>query len=164
MAEADYYEPIRKCLELLFRAAGKTVYAEIGANAGFSERAKRAIPPGRDIVFSFLRQRPDLLILLEDQYSPSLVTVEIKEKIQKLDDIYQAKQYKEVFDAKHGLLITISPIQEELKRLCRITPNILRSAADYQQFFVIGEFDKTSANMVDWFAENPFENAVYWSR
>ncbi len=164
MAEADFYEPIRQCLEALFKTVVRDVYSEIGADSGFSEKAKRAIPVGRDIVFAFLRQRPDLLVLIGEQHRPHLVTVEIKENSLKLEDIYQAKQYKEVFDAEHGLLITLSPIQEELKRLCRTTPNILRSVADHFQFLVIGQFDRTSAKVIDWFAENPFENAVYWNR
>jgi len=164
MAEKDFYEPIRQCLETLFRRVGKTVYSEIGASRGFSERAKRAIPPERSIVFAFLRHRPDLLILIAEPYRPNLVTVEIKEEIRKLEDIYQAKLYKEVLGAKHGLLITLSPLREELKRLCKITPNILGSKADWRQFFVIGHFDKTSGKLTDWFPENPFENTIYWSR
>lgn len=96
MAEKDFYEPIRQCLETLFRSVGKAVYSEIGASRGFSERVKRAIPSERNIVFAFLRHRPDLLILIAEPYRPNFVTVEIKEEIRKLEDIYQAKLYKEV--------------------------------------------------------------------
>ena len=47
----------------------------------------------------------------------SLITVEVKEKSLTLEDIYQAKLYKEVFEAKYGFLVTLSPIQEELKQI-----------------------------------------------
>ncbi len=164
MAEKDSYEPIRRCLDALFRSVGKTVYSEIGASTGFSERAKRAIPPERNIVFAFLRHRPDFLILIGEPYRPNLVTVEIKDDIQKLEDIYQAKLYKEVFDAKYGFLITLRSIREELKRLCTITPNTLASFVHYLQFFVIGQFDKASGQVTDWFPENPFEDSMYWNR
>jgi hypothetical protein len=102
MAEADFYEPIKKGLEDLLASKGKPFYLEVTAVRRLSETLKRKIPEGREIVFTFLKKRPDLLGFIEGQYSSNFITVEVKEQIKKLDDIYQAELYKEVFDARYG--------------------------------------------------------------
>jgi len=163
MAEADFYEPIKEKLEELLTSKGKRFYLELTADKGLSEKLKREIPQQRDIIFTFLKKRPDLFGFVEGQYSKDLITIEIKDRIKKLDDIYQAKLYKEVFEAKYGFLITTKPVPEEIKRLCKSTIDILHSAGDsIHRFLVIGHFDKESGQFVDWFEENPFEKEYYW--
>lgn len=163
MAESDFYQSIKERLEELFRDRGKQPYLEITATKGLSEKLKQKIPQNREIVFVFLKKKPDLFGFVEGQYSSDLITVEVKEKIEKLDDIYQAKLYKEVFDAKYGFLITTKPIPEEIKRLCKNTFNILRSSGDdIYRFLAIGQYDKESGRFVDWFEKNPFEEEYYW--
>jgi len=160
--EANVYQPIKDRLEELF-AAKKKPYLEITATKGLSETLKHNIPQHREIVFAFLKKRPDLFGFVERQYSRDLITVEVKERIQKLDDIYQAKLYKEVFEARYGFLITTEPIPEKMKRLCKNTGDILRSAGDsIYRFLVIGYFDKEARQFVEWFEENPFEKEHYW--
>src|SRR5215469_9383800 len=110
MAEANLYQPIRERLEELFATKAKQCYIEITASKGLSEKLKSKIPPHREIVFAFLKKRPDLFGFVENQYASDLIIVEVKERIEKLDDIYQAKLYKEVFDARYGFLITTQPI------------------------------------------------------
>ena len=163
MAEADSYEPIKRKLEQLIASKDKRFYLELTAEKGLSEKLKEAIPEHREIVFAFLKKRPDLFGFVEGQYSKELVTVEIKDKIKKLDDIYQAKLYKEVLGARYGFLITTKPIPEEIKRLCKSTMDILHSAGDsIYRFLVIGRFDGESGQFVEWFEENPFEKEHYW--
>ncbi len=163
MPEADFYELIKQKLEELLASKGRRFYLEVTARKGLSEKLKGAIPQHREIVFTFLKKRPDLFGYIEGQYSKDLVTVEIKERIEKLDDIYQAKLYKEVFAARYGFLITTKPIPEEIKRLCKSTIDILHSAGDsIYRFLVIGHFDQESGQFVDWFEENPFEKEHYW--
>jgi hypothetical protein len=165
MAESDFYERIEECLRRLFETAGASVYLEIAANSGFSEKLKQAIPHGKEIVFKFLQLRPDIAGFVEEQYMKSLITVEVKEKSLTLEDIYQARLYKEVFEAKYGFLVTLSPIQEELKRLCKGNFDILRSAADgVYRFLAIAQFNNASGEFSDWFEENPFEQPRYWKR
>ena len=119
----------------------------------------------REIVFKFLQLRPDIAGFVEEQHMKSLITVEVKEKSLTLEDIYQAKLYKEVFEAKYGFLVTLSPIQEELKRLCKGNFDILRSAADgVYRFLAIARFNNASGEFSDWFEENPFEQPRYWKR
>jgi hypothetical protein len=163
MAEADFYQLIKERLKELFVTQGKEPYLEITAKKGPSEKIKQKIPQHREIVFVFLKKKPDILGFVERQYSNDLITVEIKEKIGKLDDVYQAKLYKEVFDARYGFLITMKPIPEEIKRLCKNTFSILHSSVDsIYRFLVIGQFDKENGQFVDWFEENPFEKESYW--
>ncbi len=163
MAEADFYQPIKKGLEELLVSKGKTFYLEVTATRRWSEKLKGKIPQGREIVFTFLKKRPDLLGFVEAQYSSNFITVEVKEQIKKLDDIYQAKLYKEVFDAKYGFLITIEPIPEEIKRLCNSTFSILHSSTDsIYGFLAIGHFDPIKGHFTDWCEKNPFEEDQYW--
>lgn len=163
MAEKDLYEPIKVALENLLAGTGRSFHLEITATKGLSERLKASIPDGKEIVFTFLKKRPDLFGFLEGQYAHDLITVEVKEGAVKLEDIYQAKLYKEVLGAKCGFLITTGPILEEVKRLCRSTFDILRSAADSSyRFLAIGQFDKDTNEFVDWFEENPFVQQRYW--
>src|SRR5260370_27261942 len=129
MTEAQSHQPIQRRLEELFAAREKRCSLAITATKGLSEELKAKISPHREIVFAFLKKRPDLFGFVESQYASDLITVEAKERIEKLDDIYQAKLYKEVFDARYGFLITAEPIPEETRRICMTTVNILRSAS-----------------------------------
>jgi hypothetical protein len=163
MAEAGFYQPIKERLEELLVATGRHFYLETTATKGLSEKLKAKIPQHREIVFTFLKKRPDLFGFVEGQYSDDLITVEVKERIEKLDDIYQAKLYKEVLGARYGFLITTEPIPEEIKRLCKNTFDILHSSADsIHRFLAIAQFDKEKNQIVDWFEENPFEQDRYW--
>jgi hypothetical protein len=162
--EESAYQPIKERLEELFAAKKTRFYLEVTANKGLSEPLQGKIPPHREIVFAFLKKRPDLLGFVERQYSCDLITVEVKQRIEKLDDIYQAKLYKEVFEARYGFLITVAPIPEKIKRLCKNTGDILRSAGDsIYRFLVIGYFDKQAGQFLEWFEESPFEKGEsYW--
>jgi hypothetical protein len=163
MAEADLYQPIKKALEELLATKGKLFYMEVTARKRWSEKLKGKIPQGRGIVFTFLKKRPDLLGFIEGQFASKFVTVEVKERVIKLDDIYQAKLYKEVLDARYGFLVTVEPIPEEIKRLCNDTFSILHSSTDSTYgFLVIGHFDKISGQFIDWYENNPFEEEQYW--
>ena len=131
MAERDWYDPVEaKLAEKLSSVGCGRFYLETGATKGFSERVKAAIPAGREIVFSFLRRRPDILGYVSREFSKDLITVEVKEKSLTIEDIYQAKMYKEVFGARYGFLITATAIPEALKRLCRQTYPIQHSSHD----------------------------------
>src|SRR5260370_11675700 len=129
MIEAELYEPVMSCLRSSFAVVGKNVNLEIAATRGLSEQVKRAIPKGSEILFSFLRQhRPDIIGVIEGG-GLNLVVAEVKAKSLTLDDIYQAKQYKEVLGAKCGFLVTVEPIPEALRRICEPNWDILSSAS-----------------------------------
>ena len=165
MAEENLYQPVKDRLSGLLATKGRQFYLEVTSTKGLSEKLKGKIPPHREIVFAFLKKRPDLFGFVEGQFGTSdLITVEVKERLEKLDDIYQAKLYKEVFDAQYGFLITGQPIPEEIKRLCGATFNILHSASDStHRFLAIGQFDQDNGQFVDWFEKDPFQQEFYWT-
>lgn len=161
MAEADLYDPVLRKLSEQFSGIGSSSYLETSAK-GFTEQIKAAIPPNRDILFKFLNRKPDILGFVAREYRKDFITVEIKEKSLKLDHVYQAKMYKEVFGARYGFLVTAAEIPEELKRLCKATPSILRSIDDGSfRFLAIARFFG-GHGFIDWFEENPFENDYFW--
>lgn len=163
MAEQDLYEPVKVTLEKLLAGTGRSFLLEITATKGLREKLKASIPAGREIIFAFLNKKPDLVGHLENQFGHDLLTVEVKEGPIKLDDIYQAKLYKDVLAARYGFLITTKPIPEEVKRLHAITPSILRSVGDsIYGFLAIGQFDRDKEEFVDWFEKNPFVQDWYW--
>jgi len=162
MAETSLYDPVQKKLGEMLSGRVDKFYLETGASRGFSETIKAAIPSGREILFNFMRRRPDLLGLVETEYQKDLITVEVKERSLKIDDLYQAKMYKEVFGARYGFLITAAPIPEELRRLCKTTPAILHSVDDWIiRFLAIAQFHP-AGGFIDWVEENPFEQERYW--
>ena len=129
MAEADWYDAIQNKLGEQFSGVVDNLHLDTGAAKGFSETVKAAIPASREIVFSFLRRRPDIIGYVSREHAKDLITVEVKEKSLTIEDIYQAKMYKELFGARYGFLITVSPIPEALKRLC--TPQAMISTVSW---------------------------------
>lgn len=164
MIEAELYEPVMSCLRSSFAAVGKNVNLEIAATRGLSEQVKRAIPKGSEIVFSFLRQhRPDIIGVIEGG-GLNLVVAEVKAKSLTLDDVYQAKQYKEVLGARCGFLVTVDPIPEDLRRMCEQNWDILSSASNSAyKFLAICQFDIAAGKFIDWFRDDPFQQAYFWN-
>ncbi len=165
MNEAELYEPVISCLRSSFVAVGKSVFLEIAATKGLSEQVKRTIPTGNEIVFSFLRQhRPDIIGVIEgENVMNPLVIAEVKAKSLTLDDIFQTKRYKDLLQARGGFLVTVQPIPEDLRRLCAQNWDILHSASDSTfKFLAICQFDIATREFIDWFPENPFQQAHLW--
>ncbi len=158
MAESELYKPVRDRLEQLFAGAGVPVYLEVAAVTGASETIMQAIPFGREIVFSYVSRRPDILGYTID--SKRFIIVEVKEGSPGLDEIYQAKQYKEVFGARYRFLVTSGPIPEKIKRLCKVADPLLHSSDDFQSFLALAQFDPASSDFIQWFEENPFQKSL----
>jgi hypothetical protein len=163
MVEAELYEPVMSCLKGAFQAVGKNVRLEISATLGLSEQVKRAIPAGREIVFSFLRQnRPDIVGVIEGG-GLNLVVAEVKAKSLTLDDIFQTKRYKDLLRTRCAFLVTVKPIPEDLRRLCDQNWDIWYSASDESfKFLAICQFDIATGKFVDWFRDDPFQQAHFW--
>jgi hypothetical protein len=164
MAETEYYKPILFALtERLNSVASGNFYLEVTATEGITQEIKKAIPAGREIAFSFMNDRPDIAGWIGHQFAKHLLVAEVKETSPTLRDIYQVKRYKEVLDARYAFLFAVGPIEEELKRLCAQTPNILMSAGDAAySFLAIAQFWPGTREFIDWFPANPFEKEFYW--
>ena len=164
--EASYYELIKKELEKLFERKGIKAHLEITATAGFDRKLKKAIPQDvRRLSFPFLRiKKPDIFGFIEREFSNDLIVAEVKKDI-KIEDIYQAKLYKEILKARYTFLVSLSEIPVEIEDLCKENYNVLHSAQDsIYNFFVIVEFNKTTHKFRNWIEENPFEKVAdsYW--
>lgn len=165
MPESEYYGLIKqKIKELLIeKIDNKNIYLEITFKTGLSDKLKQAIPREREIIFSFLAKKPDITGIIKKQYYTDYIILEIKKEKIKLKDIYQAKMYKELLGARYTFLVTLKPIPDVIKRLCKVNFGILRSVGDNGiKFFVLTYFDKETNNFVEWFEENPFKNNRLW--
>ena len=126
-SEKELYEPIKKYLLNAFTEKFGNCYLEVTAQGVFSEPLKSVV--SNDIIFHFLGRKaaPDLTGFIHTggtQWTPwtissikDFVTVEIKNEKITLQDVYQAKMYGDLFQAKYALLVSSRLIPEEIKRL-----------------------------------------------
>lgn len=152
--ENKYYEPVRTKLEEILKARFHSVYLVVTAKKVFPEKLKAKIRNERDIVFFFLRQAaPDITGFVREYFLFDFVVVEIKVERIRLDDIYQAKKYADLFEARYALLISTEEIPEEIKRLYRAGDSLLQLSVGEE--LILAQFDKKKG-FVEWFPENPF--------
>lgn len=143
-------------LEGLLSAKGADFHLEVTATRRFSNALKGAIGQHRDIVFYFLREAaPDITGFIRSEYSIDFFVCEIKNEVFKLDDIYQARKYAELFDAKYCLLISPYEVPDELKRLQRVVVPLL--ALPSYKNLAFARFDEDLRDLVDWFPRNPLD-------
>jgi len=168
--EQALYEPIKEYLIAAFKTKfGGECYLETTANGTFSETIKGLVR--HDIIFSFLRKKasPDLtgFYLRESDYLPipldevgvkNPITVEIKREKVTPQDIYQAKMYGDLFQAKYALLISPQPIPEEIKRLDKYLFVTGRFMSGWRLY--IGQWitDGRNNTISEWFPLSPFQD------
>ncbi len=164
MAEKDYYEPIKKEFERLLSPKG-TAHLEITANKIYSNEIKAEIPGDRDLIFSFLREAPpDILGFVKSdivgiELRTDFIVIEVKDEILKLDHIYQARKYAELFHAEHAFLVSTREIPEELKRLSKVVPSLLDLPRNN---LILSQFDTINKKNVAWYEENPFNTSGWF--
>jgi hypothetical protein len=127
VAEKELYRPIKVYLQKAFEQKFGQCYLEITASGVFSDELKRAVR--NDIAFAFIGKKasPDLtgfiytIPLIWGKWTSSdiqdFITVEIKSGKITIQDVYQAKMYGDLFQAKYALLISPESIPEEIRRL-----------------------------------------------
>jgi hypothetical protein len=156
VAESEYYQPVKAYLESLLKDKGATFHLEITARRQFSNTLKAHVGQHRDIVFHFLREAaPDIAGFIKADYSTEFLVVEVKERQLKLDDIYQARKYAELLDARYALLVSPVEIPEEIRRLSKVVYSLLSLPA--YKTLTLARFDSNSNTIVDWFPRSPFE-------
>ena len=74
MSEAELYKPVLVKLseQLGGRLLPQNFWLE-SSDRGFSERIKAAIPSGREIVFNFMRMKPDIMGVVQRDYQKDLI-------------------------------------------------------------------------------------------
>jgi len=164
--EKEYYERVKAALENFFKTTFEEVRLEITSDGKFSNELKSKIGQHKDIIFLFLRKgnSPDITGFvsnlkeeLKAKYGygyDGFVTVEFKKDQIKIDDIYQARKYAELFDARYGFLISLQPLPEEIKRLSKAIYSFLSLPA-YRTLILI-HFDEKTENFTEWFPEKLF--------
>lgn len=152
--ERDLYSPVKSALEVLIRGKFGNCYLEITAD-GFSDAIKCHLSQYREIVFRFLANaRPDVTgFILGDYNITNFVVAEVKGERLKPQHIYQTRMYADLLGAKYAVLISTSPIAEELKRLCRVIPALYFPSGT----LALARFDPHSGALTDWHERNPFE-------
>lgn len=160
--EKEYYPLIKTKLEDLLETRTANFYLEITANKKFSNKLKAEIREGRDIIFNFLKEAsPDITGFIKNKYSSDFIVVEFKRKRIKLDDIYQARKYRDLFGAKFTFLVSLESIPEEIKRLHKVIYPLLSSTGTYEAFVLV-HFNEENVEFEEWYPDNPFEKDLYW--
>ena len=165
--EKELYEPIRGHLIAAFEMSDKSSICWLDTTAGgvFSDTLKRVVP--HDIIFAFLGKRasPDLtgFMCSRDRSVPlsisdvkSYITVEIKKEKITLQDIYQAKMYGDLFQAKYALLISPEPIPEEIRRLDQRLFITYRYMTGW--YVYIGQWYGKAYEIRKWLPRSPFQD------
>src|SRR5262249_19284495 len=156
-AEKQYYPRLKTLIEEALKSRFAEFHVEITASKNFTNKLKAQIPEHRNLIFHFLREAPpDLTGFVKGEYNATdFLVAEFKKGRLRLDDVYQARKYAELFDAKYALLITTEEIPEELKRLSKVVYSLLH-LSHWSRKFVIARFDEERDAFVEWFEEHPF--------
>jgi len=168
--EREYYPLVQRFLMDVFSVKIGKCYLKITADGQFTELLKSKIPRGREIIFSFLRRglSPDLTGFIEQRYSNDFITVEIKNKKIRLQDVYQAKMYADLFNSKYSFLFSTRPIPYEIINLRKTAVyDLLPTSKGFRlaQLQVIRNLETNEkvacvAFPQTWFPDNPFPHTV----
>ena len=168
--ERELWEIIKSCMEKLIKKKTTNFHLEITADKKFSNKLKAEIPPGREIIFSFLKEAaPDITGFIKRDPLSHFITIEVKNRRIKIDNIYQIKKYRDLFNAKFAFLISTRPIPEEIKRILKVIPPL--SPTEHETLALV-RFDESKLMVehiqgppnpfIDWYPEDPFKKDLYW--
>ena len=155
-SESSYYESVRVWLEEILKEKFASYHLEITAYRQFSNTLQSQIDRNRDLIYAFLGEAaPDITgFVKRDASSPrEFVIVEVKNTPLKLDDIYQARKYAELFDAPYALLVSTVEVPAKLTRLSDVVFPLLQ-LPNYKQLTLVS-FEQ-NGRRVQWFREDPF--------
>ncbi len=157
--EEKLYEPIRGILERKFINAVGACRIWRTDRGQFPSELMKEIPIEKEILFSFGREaKPDLTGFVRiDTNVVDFITVEIEDGKAKLEDIYQAKRYADLWGAKYGFFITEEALPEKFRRLDRVSQIFsgFRGATIYS-----ARYDRIANTIPDesWYPGSPFRN------
>lgn len=151
-SEASLYEPVKKALHDALQPIGKC-YLEISARSFISNNLKAVLTDSNLFLNLFERYIPDIMGYVEEEHAKPVIVVEVKPSEIKIRDIFQVKQYAQVFDAKYALLISPEPLPEEIKRILKAKNQLLYHQT-YRQIF-IGLFNEQTGKIDEnsWYPE-----------
>jgi len=145
--EKELYEPIRQCLEDIFREKFGNCHLET-TSTGFSEEIKGILETDVLLYLSKEGLHPDLMGYVTKDRSKRIIVVEIKKGHPRIKDIYQTKMYAELFGAYYVLLISSEPIPEETRRLLARKPHLCSHSAGFKAI-TIGQFSVDEGEILE---------------
>lgn len=138
--EEHLYEPIKNTLWDIFLSAALDCYLEV-TDKGLSNKLQRSLDDFALFYIKIDKQYPDITGFVKTSYGKEIITVEVKRRIRKINDFFQAKRYGEVFNAKYSFLISSDPMPEQIRRFIKKRSAIYYYS--YQKQLLIAQFDET---------------------
>src|SRR2546427_8678530 len=159
-SESQFYEPTKEALNHFLTA--KDCPSEVTAARPPSEDIKQVLTDYNLFANIVERFIPDLTGYIEEGRTESLtvvktkslIVVEVKPGPPRLKDIFQTKEYAEIFGAKHAFLISPHPPQEEIKRILGKKSEILSHTANSGRVF-IGHLSEHHQTMEEFLQRKP---------
>jgi len=167
--EEELYEPVKKYLIRMLKRNFSNYHLEITARGTYSETLKHLVR--HDIAFSFLQKAPPDLtgfVLKEGANARvarssdvmGFITVEVKPDKVRIQDVFQAKMYGDLFYAKYALLVSPDIIGEEIRRLHEKL-HILNRFRDWKVYVGQVSIEQSVRSIIKvkdciWFPETPF--------
>lgn len=148
--EAKYYEPIKKKLEQFLEGKLECDF-EITANKFLSRDLQDKIWPDRKLP-ALGREVPDITGYTSKE---DVIIIEIKREIIKLDDIYQARKYAELFNSKYGFLISTEKLPSKIKQLSNVVDSLLSLPKGGK--LNICRYKTSSKSLTEWYPDEPFK-------
>ena len=136
--EESLYEPIMKALKRVFSCLGEC-HLEISAK-GFSNKVKKAFDDVALYMITVERFFPDISGFVKTKYSTDIITVEVKPEKPMIKDVFQTKDYAQIFNAKYSILVSPKAISEERRRLILKRRELISRYG--REPVVIARFDK----------------------
>lgn len=114
--EEPLYEPVKKALQKVFSCLGD-YHLEVTAKKRFSNKLKKAFDDVALYMITVERFFPDISGFVKTKYSTDIITVEVKAEEPMIKDVFQTKDYAQIFNAKYSILVSPKAISEERRRL-----------------------------------------------
>ena len=152
-SEAQFYKPAREALLDLFKP--KDCYLEITADRRLPEKVKKVLTDYDLFANVVERFIPDITgYVLRSEHEKCVIVAEVKAGPTTLRDIFQTKQYAEIFGAKYAFLVSPEHMPEEISRILRMKGTLLSHSAGYERVF-IGRLDLNKNSIVQWQTDPP---------
>lgn len=157
LPEEDLYEPIESCFLQKFKSAGyRNVHLEITSNGKFSEKMREVL--GTKVGFLKSHFAPDLCGFIQENNKILPITVEVKSKRLGFQEIFQAKGYAELIDAKFAFLVSSHAIVVPVRDFLKSRESILYFGFPDPRILHICRFNIGMKNIIQesWFPKSPF--------
>jgi len=145
--EEALYEPILKALKRVFSCSGECYLEVTGKPRKFSDKLQEIFDDVALYLINVEGFFPDITGFVKQHGSIKIITVEVKPDKPMIKDIFQAKNYAQIFNAEYALLISTETISENRRRLILKRTEII--SRDPYQPIIIARFNKETNFEID---------------